>query len=272
MKNLEQQDKNKTNSDYIKNQMLEYKIWQDTCPVPIERLEIVSVPYVDFKGQKHDDGEIMVIDVAKDSVIKIFHTLFQMRFPINKIRLINQYNGNDSLSMADNNSSGFNHRLIDGSSNLSIHSYGLAIDLNPCQNPYVNFKDKEKGLAEISPPAAYKYLSRRKMLPGMVEPIVEIFAKNGFAIWGGEWNDPIDFHHFQTPRWVAKLISELSIEQGHLFWEIICIYRKEILSLDEDQIKNIFDNQKNYPDKTFELMEYICVGKNFFSKLIKPMH
>ena len=34
----------------------------------------------------------------------------------------------------------------------------------------------------------------------MVEPIVEIFKKHGFSEWGGDWNSPIDYHHFQVPR------------------------------------------------------------------------
>ena len=95
--------------------------------------------------------------------------------------------------MAANNSSCFNFRKIDGSELLSMHSYGLAIDINPVQNPFIQ-KDK------ISPLDGKSFLNRRDEVAGLVEPIIDIFYKYGFTVWGGRWTTPIDYHHFQVPR------------------------------------------------------------------------
>ena len=175
---------------------------------------------------------MIVLDVVSDHVIEIFKELFEKRFPISSINLINDYNGNDNLSMENNNSSAFNCRFIENSNIHSIHSYGLAIDINPQQNPYLLTKyETNKNAVPVYPSLGMEYLNRKNIRSGMVESIVnieskqtviDIFYKNGFSIWGGNWNDPIDWHHFQLTRDQADTIASLNYKDGlSLFNEVI---------------------------------------------------
>ncbi len=202
-----------------REEMLKVGMWTSDCPVTLERLSSVLIRYVDFSGQHHDDGEIVVFDVVAESVKAIFDVLFQLQFPIARVRSVHAYSGDDELSMADNNSSCFNCRPIEGTTITSIHSYGLAIDLNPEQNPYVIF-DEQAGTAKIYPPQAWSYLNRSNRKPGMVEDVVEIFSKHGFGIWGGRWTTPIDLHHFQASRGIAELLARTSYEDGKTIWNM----------------------------------------------------
>ena len=119
---------------------------------------------------------------------------------------MNDFNGSDELSMAANNSSCFNFRPIAGTKTLSMHSYGLAIDINPVQNPFIVIKDRFQKVI-VHPKQATEFLNRHNQRSGMVEPIVGILKKYGFSQWGGVWNNPIDYHHFQVSREeVAALI------------------------------------------------------------------
>src|SRR5437660_6961297 len=120
------------------------------APVGCERHSLIKFAYCGFDGSSHADGEIMVMDAAAENVLRIFTRLRDMRFPIAKARLINQYDGSDDASIADNNTSAFNSRNVAGTNSLSLHAYGLAIDINPVQNPYVQ---RSGGKLTFSPPA-----------------------------------------------------------------------------------------------------------------------
>jgi hypothetical protein len=142
------------------------------------------------------------------NIMKIFQELFHYHFPINSIKPMEEFNGNDELSMEHNNSSCFNFRPILGTNKLSTHSYGLAIDINPLQNPYI--VTNNQGAEAIYPANGTNYLDRSIIIPGMVEPVIEIFAKYGFNIWGGNWHTPKDYQHFQaTPNVIENIISQL---------------------------------------------------------------
>ncbi len=194
-------------------------IWKDYCPVRVERLCKVQVSYLGFEGVPHHDGEIVVLDAVAEHVRRIFAALYEAEFPIASIRPIEMFDGDDEASMAANNSSAFNCRAIAGSKILSIHSYGLAIDINPAQNPYVVRQDVERGIMQVFPPQGIDYLNRANQRQGMVEPIVEIFRQHGFTLWGGHWNDPLDWHHFQTPRSVAELLAVMVPGHATTFFE-----------------------------------------------------
>ena len=156
------------------------------APVDCDQLRIVRFPYIDFDGRTHDDGAIMVMAAATTHVEAIFNTLYQRRFPIAQARLMDHYLGDDAASMQHNNTSAFNHRPITGGNARSLHSYGLAIDLNPIQNPYVQFNNQ--GQASYSPVAGSSYANRlnprpaKPVRPGMAEEVVQVFADNGFLI------------------------------------------------------------------------------------------
>lgn len=214
---------NKLRQDLIKK-----NIWSNKCPVPLERLNLLRLSYFDFDGNEHHNGQIIVHDVVADHVIEIFKTLYQHKFAISSIRLINDYSNNfgvsDEKSMEDNNTSAFNCRTISNSKIQSIHSYGMAIDINPQQNPYLLTKfEQGKVSVPVFPPQGMEYLNRSNIRTGMVESIIndqkhlsviDVFYNNGFKIWGGKWNEPIDWHHFQLTREQAEIIASLPYEQG----------------------------------------------------------
>jgi hypothetical protein len=199
-------------------------------PVGCNRLSLVRFAYVDFEGRHHNDGEIVVMDAVAAHVYRIFETLNQQGFPIKKARPMDQYGGNDDASMADDNTSGFNGRKITGGGSISMHAYGLAIDINPVQNPYV--KRAGDKLA-FSPPAGLSYANRfngrpnKKNFAGMAETVIDVFANEGFTTWGGYWDDPIDYQHFQVSPGLAEQLVRLPPTQAAaLFDKHVEQYRK----------------------------------------------
>lgn len=192
------------------------------------RLKILKISYYDFAGKTHNDGKIVVLDAAAQSVIKIFKEIYENKFPLQSVKLMDNFNGDDDLAMRDNNSSAFNQRVISGSDKLSIHSYGLAIDINPVQNPFIIFNHQD-GSVQYHPSSGVKYINRPKIdsdeskkdakKSGFVEPIVKIFHKNGLNIWGGNWKDPIDYHHFQTSRSLADLLVKMDGKDAEIFFK-----------------------------------------------------
>lgn len=202
-------------------------VWESECPVSINRLRIVRLSYWDFEGQHHTDGEVMVLDAVAESVQQIFTTLYTQKFPLAKVHLMNKYHGDDAKSMEDNNTSGFNYRLIIGGSRISLHGYGLAIDINPIQNPFIQFPEDEgqKAIAIYSPIRGREYANRlqhrsgKSFRPGMAEQVVTVFKENGFTVWGGEWDTPIDYQHFQVPRDVAEHLASTSPEEASSYFK-----------------------------------------------------
>jgi len=197
--------------------MKKHNVIRTGAPVGCERLKLIKFAYFGFDGRIHGDGEIMVMDAAAGNVLRIFTKLRDMRFPIAKARLINQYDGDDDASIADNNTSAFNSRNVAGTNMLSLHAYGLAIDLNPLQNPYVQ-RSGEK--LTFSPPAGTAYANRHNGQPGkqlrsgMAESVIDVFADEGFLIWGGYWKSAIDYQHFQVSRSLAQQLAQLAREKA----------------------------------------------------------
>lgn len=166
-----------------------------------EQLSLLTIKYFDFTGNVNN-GVMLVHHKIAEAVQIIFRQLFELKFPIEQMRLSDAFDNDDILMMEANNSSCFNHRPILGTDLLSMHSYGLAIDLNPRQNPYLVI-DEKIGAIEVFPKTATHYLNRNNIRPGMVEPIVYLFKEHNF-VWGGDWNKPIDYHHFQIDRMQLK--------------------------------------------------------------------
>jgi hypothetical protein len=161
------------------------------CP-GFDALALLRLRHVDFAGEEHD-GELVVARAVADAVVEVFVRLFAARFPIHRLQRIDAFGGDDQRSMAANNSSGFNFRTIAGTTLLSHHARGLAIDLNPVQNPY------QRGDL-VEPPAAAGYLDRADVRPGMIVrpgPVTDAFDAIGWE-WGGDWTSRKDYHHFCT--------------------------------------------------------------------------
>lgn len=242
----------------LKSSMVDKGIWSLSCPIPLERLKVIQVYYYDFNYNKKD-GEIVVLDIASQYVINIFKELFSIKFPIFTISPINEFDGDDQASMEANNSSGFNYRKILGESSLSIHSYGLAIDINPKQNPYI--KD-----GKIMPTTSEEYISRSNYKKGMISlEIASIFAKNGFSIWGGNWNKSYkDYHHFQLPENVVQILAKINITSGEILFKC-CVYKQEIIkNIKEEDIESIISLYNHSESKFISTCQNILSGKIIF--------
>jgi len=209
--------------------MKRHHVLGPNAPVGCERLRLVKFSYIGFDMALHEDGEIVVMDAAAPHVLRIFTTLRAMRFPIAKARLMNHYQGNDDASMADNNTSAFNDRMITEGTAVSLHAFGLAIDINPMQNPYVV---RTGDTLTFQPQAGVEYANRlndrpwKEFRPGMTEAVIDVFAHNGFLIWGGYWDNPIDYQHFQVGRDMAEHLARASpAEAEAMFNQLVQRYQ-----------------------------------------------
>jgi poly-gamma-glutamate synthesis protein (capsule biosynthesis protein) len=166
--------------------------WRDGCPTAIADLAYLRLSHYSYDRAVHD-GELVVHKDVAAEVLAIFQYLFDRHFPIEKMRLVDSYQGNDDASMADNNTSGFNCRFVAGKLGVfSKHSQGRAIDINPRTNPMVTVDG-------VSPPAGARFLSRRTNATGILragDPAVIEFTRRGWT-WGGAWASMKDYQHFE---------------------------------------------------------------------------
>jgi D-alanyl-D-alanine carboxypeptidase len=193
----------------VKQEPIPDPVWQDMrgkswhpdrgCPARSD-LVLLTVPFRDFAGQTAM-GQLVVARSAGPAVARIFTRIYESAaFRIERMERIDKYGGSDDASMAANNTSAFNCRTVAGSRNLSAHALGIAIDVNPIQNPYV------KG-AEVDPPQGRDFDTPAKrqaahdrgqhgiILPGSAA--VTAFKQNGWK-WGGEWTSLKDYQHFSA--------------------------------------------------------------------------
>jgi hypothetical protein len=195
------------------------------APVGCERLRLVTFSYLDFDGRSHDDGAIVVLDAVAPSVQRIFATLFERRFAIAKAAPMEAYDGDDEAAMEGNNTSSLNFRPVTGGSDVSLHGYGAAIDLNPVQNPFIARMSDHPGTLIVHPAGGVAYLNRAPLRPGkpgragLAEEVVDLFAENGFFRWGGDWDDPIDYQHFDIGRPLAKRLIALAPDRALAVFE-----------------------------------------------------
>ena len=150
-------------------------------------LELVTVNYYGFDGKLHQ-GQIIVNKEIVNDIVEIFKVIEEIKFPVEKVVPIAEYDWSDEKSMNDNNTSSFNYRFISGSRILSMHANGLAIDINPKQNPYV------KNRQSIPAGSEYKLNNIGTIKPD--SKIVKVFKERGWT-WGGDWKSLKDYQHFQ---------------------------------------------------------------------------
>lgn len=161
-------------------------------------LTYVHILHYDFEGQVQE-GELICNQAIAQDLVDIFRALYEHQYAIEKVRLIDAYDADDELSMADNNTSCFNYRTVPGKSKLSNHSYGYAIDINPLYNPYVRTKN---GTELISPENGAAYADRSADFPHKIDKndlCYQLFIEHGFA-WGGAWNSSKDYQHFEKTK------------------------------------------------------------------------
>ncbi len=148
-------------------------------------LALVNVSYLSFETEIRE-GQLVVHEKVAAEVEQLFTALLEIRFQIEQIIPIAVYGWDDAVSMAKNNTSAFNYRVIHGTNRLSNHSYGLALDINPALNPYTQYDGK------VVPLGARYNLEK----PGTItEGIASLFKARGWE-WGGDWLRK-DWQHFQ---------------------------------------------------------------------------
>ncbi len=171
--------------------------WQDDprCPAPAA-LARVAVRHLTMAGAVAD-GELVVARALAAEVVALFGRLYAIGFPLTRVALVDDYDADDQRSMAADNSSGFNFRVVAGTSVLSQHALGIAIDLNPIENPMV-----WPGGERCEPTAGAGFLDRTRVRPGMIVrpgPVTAIFDELGWE-WGGDWRHVADLHHIAWSR------------------------------------------------------------------------
>ena len=167
----------------------------EDCIVPYEDLRYLNILYIDFYGEEQV-GEIICNKAIAQDLTEIFYELYLAGYPLESVRLVDEYGGDDTLSMEHNNTSCFNFRVVDGTSSLSKHAYGLAIDINPLYNPYVTWPG---GKQRVSPAAGEAYADRSLDFPNKIDEndlCYQLFTEHGFT-WGGHWKTMKDYQHFQ---------------------------------------------------------------------------
>lgn len=166
--------------------------WRPGCPVGLDDLTLLRVTHWDYRATPRRGHLIVARTVAAD-VVDVFDALYRARFQIRRMRPIHTYDRGEPASLADNNSSAFNCRPVTGGTAWSEHSYGIAIDINPRQNPYV------KGTT-ILPRDAGPWVARTPVRRGMITrggPVVAAFEAIGWR-WGGDYRSLKDYQHFSS--------------------------------------------------------------------------
>lgn len=170
--------------------------YQENDNISLSELRYLRVLHIGFDGKTYI-GELIVNQSIAEDILEIMSQLYAQSYPIEKMVLIDAYGADDERSMSDNNTSAFNYREIAGSSKLSKHALGLAIDINPKYNPYV--KDSGTGELHVSPANGADYADRDWDFPYKItegDLCLQLFQEHGFA-WGGNWNSVKDYQHFE---------------------------------------------------------------------------
>jgi D-alanyl-D-alanine carboxypeptidase len=166
--------------------------WHPGCPVGLDQLRLLRVGYWGFDGAAHQ-GELVVNSSAAPALSRAFGQLFAARFPIRQMRVVDDFGGDDERSMLADNTSAFNCRQVPGSAVWSQHAFGLAVDVNPFENPEV--RDDA-----VDPPAAAAWADRTRASPAMIshgDAVWQAFDEIGWP-WGGDWRSLKDYQHFSA--------------------------------------------------------------------------
>ena len=164
---------------------------EEDAGISLSDLRYLKLLYYDFGGRVRR-GEMVCNRAIADDLLYIFKELYKAKYPIASIRLIDDFDGDDQRSMEANNTSCFNYRTKTSGTSLSAHARGMAVDVNPLQNPYV------KGEI-VEPEAAREYADRTVDFPHKItddDLCCKLFRSRGFQ-WGGAWNSVKDYQHFE---------------------------------------------------------------------------
>ncbi|MBQ6379712.1 MAG: M15 family metallopeptidase [Prevotella sp.] len=172
------------------------RTWHPNPHVQRSDLRYLKVLHWDYDEKTHR-GELVCNRLIADKLLAIFRELYAQHYPIQRIRLADEYDADDEWQMRDNNTSCFCYRNVPDTKKLSYHARGLAIDINTLYNPYVRYR--KDGSMIVQPSNGKPYVDRKK---DFRYKIVEgdlchrLFLKHGFT-WGGSWRTMKDYQHFE---------------------------------------------------------------------------
>ncbi len=171
------------------------KSWRDDPRCPrFDALAYITADHVAMTGSVAR-GELVVAKAIASRTVELLRRLHALGFPIHKMALVDDHDADDDRSMAADNTSAFNFRVVAGTDVLSQHALGLAIDINPVENPW-------RKPDRILPPEGAAFADRRHVRPGMIVrpgPVVATLDELGWE-WGGDWRHAFDDHHIMWSR------------------------------------------------------------------------
>ena len=168
------------------------KSYPEGASIALSDLRYLRLSYVDFDGVPQT-GELVCNAAIAQDLLEIFRALYEAEYPICSIRLVDDFGGSDDESMKADNTSCFNFRTVAGSKSLSRHAFGMAVDVNPLENPYIN----RSGV--VMPAEGQPYVDRSRDFPHKItrdDLCCRLFLEHGFT-WGGSWSDRKDYQHFE---------------------------------------------------------------------------
>ena len=172
--------------------------------IKLSDLAYLKVKHINFSGEMCIGELICNKKVAKE-LLEIFYQLYQSRYPIEKIRLVDEYGADDDKVMSDNNSSCLTYRVIADTNVISMHGLGRAVDINPLYNPYIVGN-------KVMPGASQPYADRSKNFEHKIDEndlCCKIFTKHGWK-WGGHWKNSKDYQHFyKADNRIKRLVNKL---------------------------------------------------------------
>lgn len=187
--------------NYINN-----RSYRDNLDIELGDLRYITIYYYNFNNSICI-GHLIVNKIIEEDILYIFSELYNNRYQLYSVKLIEEFWSGDNLStdklsMKNNNSSCFNYRLIDGSNRLSYHALGLAVDINPVNNPYIINRNGVLDYSDLNDEGLYYASNRDKSIPHVIthnDLAYKLFTERGF-IWGGDWDSKyrsIDYQHFE---------------------------------------------------------------------------
>lgn len=172
------------------------KSYKDNCSIPLDDLRYITALHCDAQGEILQ-GEMVCSKYIAVAVLDVLQKLYEAKYPIQRMKLIDDYGADDEASMTDNNSSSFNFRFISHSNIVSKHGLGMAVDINPLYNPYIKTVN---GSLNIEPAMGAEYTDRSKSFLYKLEEkdlCCRLFKEKGF-LWGGDWKEKKDYQHFEA--------------------------------------------------------------------------
>ena len=177
-------------------QRMQGRSFPEGCTISRSDLRYLQVLHYNLEGEVLH-GELVCNKAIASDLADIFRQLYEARYPIERMRLIDDYDADDEQSMRDNNTSCFCYRVVIGSKKLSKHAQGMAIDINPLYNPCV--RTRSDGSRLVQPATGAPYANRRRSFNYKIttaDLLYRLFAEHGFT-WGGSWRTVKDYQHFE---------------------------------------------------------------------------